>query len=136
MSYPDEYDDRYSEGYRSRRPLTPYADDDQPLKHSRLGIASFCLALVGGVIEFALLVVVAILDASDQGGMDEDSPQAILLGAGLIGGGILCLLGLALGIAGLCEGRRKKVFAVLGVVMNVLAILGVGVVMLIGLFVN
>jgi hypothetical protein len=133
MSYPDEHDDRYSDDYPSRRPLMPYQDDELLLKHSRLGIASFCLAPVGGGIAFVLIVVAGILETSNPGGLDEQSAEAMLLGAGIIGSGILCLVGLALGIAGLCESRRKKVFAVLGVVMNLLAILGVGVVMVLGL---
>jgi hypothetical protein len=133
----DEYDDRYAGDYRPRRrSLDPYEEDGPSREHSRFGIASFCLALVGGVMEFILLVIAGILEASAPGSMNEDSPQAMILGAGLIGGGVLCLVGLALGIAGLCESRRKKVFAILGVVLNALAILGVGVVMLVGMMMD
>jgi hypothetical protein len=45
----------------------------------------------------------------------------------------MCLVGGALGIAGLTQYRRKKVFAILGLVFNAGVILGVITIVAIGL---
>jgi hypothetical protein len=135
MPYHDEYEDRFGDTYRRPRegPLDPFADDDLSWKHSRLGIASFCLAIAGGMIAFVMLVVAGILESSTPGLMDGDSPESMMVGAGFIGAGLVLLIGVGLGIGGLCESRRKKVFATLGLVLNILALLGIGVLMVIGL---
>jgi hypothetical protein len=56
----------------------------------------------------------------------------MLLGLGILGGFALNLISLGLAIAGLCERRRKKVFAILGLVINIVLFVGVCGLMAIG----
>jgi hypothetical protein len=96
---------------------------------SALGIAVLCkgwrkkaLAVLG-VVGIAFLVILALLGLALAGKVE---PVALMMDLGFFAGGFLCLVGLVLGIVGLCEGQRKKTIAILGMVMNVLAILGIG----------
>lgn len=50
---------------------------------------------------------------------------ALLIGLVIIGSSVLSLIGLVLGIVGVCQPNRRVVFAVLGTVLNVFIILGV-----------
>ena len=54
------------------------------------------------------------MEMSTPGGVNEESPVVIIVGVLLIFFVFLALFGLGLGIAGLCQSKRKKVFAVLG----------------------
>jgi hypothetical protein len=58
------------------------------------------------------------------------------VGSGICGGVPISLCGLGLGIAGLFQARRSRVFAVLGVVFNAALLLGVGAMMAIGMLAN
>lgn len=107
-------------------------EDYRISKHSGFGIASFILALAAGTLEFILVVIAGILETTTPGGIDEDSPIMMLLGVGMIGGLLLNLLGIILGIVGLCLRRRKKLFAVLGVVIGSLVFVGLLFVIVVG----
>ena len=93
-------------------------------RQSRLGIASFILAIVAGVTGLALVVIAGVLDASTPGGMDEESPLALIVGLGMFGIGAINLIGIGFGVAGLIQVDRLRTFAVLGLVFNTLVILG------------
>jgi hypothetical protein len=108
---------------------------------SRLGIASFVIAVLTTLLFVVLLVV--IFNAGEQllGGANpqevtpqdlqrnlEDSPGTAgvlgVAGFGLVATPLLYLLGAALGIAGLVQKRRGRLFAVLGTIFNGLVFLG------------
>jgi len=108
---------RYSE--------TRDAYDHPVLTHSGLGIASFAIALAAGLLEFVLVIIAGILQSTTPGGIDENSPPAILLGLALIGGLMFDLLGIGLGIGGLCDHKRNKLFAIFGVVIGFAVLFGV-----------
>lgn len=110
-------------------------------RHSRLGIASSVIAVLTTVLIVVLFVV--IFNAAGQllGGADpqsvtpqdlqrnlENSPGATgvlgVAGFGLVATPLLYLLGLALGVAGLIQKRRGRLFAVLGTISNGLIFLG------------
>lgn len=112
-----------------------FDDDYEPpeAKHSGFGIASFAIAIAAALLEFVLVATAGVLEASTKGGIDENSPLAILLGLAVIGGLLVALVGIGLGIAGLCQSRRKRVFAVLGMIMNPVVLFGVLGVMVLGL---
>ncbi len=57
------------------------------------------------------------------GGMDD--VPAGLIGLALFGGLLANLVGIGLGVAGLIQRRRKKLFAILGAIGNALVILAV-----------
>src|SRR5262249_41312680 len=111
MAYDDEYEEP---AYRPRRALG----------HSGLGIVSLAIALVVGAAEIVLLVIAGILESQIPGGIDENSPEAIILGLLLIGGMVVSLVGGVLAAVALAQGMRSKVFPILGLALNAMIILG------------
>ncbi len=121
--------------------------------HSRLGVASFVIAILTTVL-LVVLLVVAFNTAGDLlGGADpssvtpedmernlERSPGSTgvlgVAGFGLAVTPLLYILGAALGIAGLVQKRRGRLFAVLGTVLNALILLGLLVLVLFGALVG
>ena len=110
-------------------------------KHSRLGVASFVIAVLTTALIVALFVVIFAAGGQLLGGENpqdvtpqdlqqnlEDSPGTAgvlgVAGFGLAASPLLYLLGAALGIAGLIQKRRKRLFAVLGTVFNAAIFLG------------
>lgn len=106
-------------------------------RHSRMGIASLMLAVLA-IIAIVLFFVISVSVASseignnpqsfDPNSIDESSPLAstfALLGLGLIGSVLLTVVGFGLGVAGLIQRRRKRLFAILGTILNGLVVLGV-----------
>ena len=102
------------------------------LKHSGVGIAAFIISLVMGFITFIVVVVAGILETSSPGGMDENSVEAAVVGLLIIGCILVQLVALGLGIAGLVQKNRKKLFAILGTVFSGMTLLGVVLLMVIG----
>ena len=108
-------------------------------KHSRMGIASFVIAILSVVAIVALFVVAGFLVAQLSQSVDfqNANPQELqrdlqnqpgFIGLALAGIGIfvtllVSLVGFALGVAGMIQGRRKKLFAILGTVFNGLVLL-------------
>jgi len=101
-------------------------------KHSGLGITSFVISLLVGVLIFAAIIIAGFASAHRPDGMDERAPGTILLGLAIIGFMLLDLLALALGIAGLFQKDTKKVFAVLGILFSLFTLLGTIGLMIIG----
>jgi len=94
------------------------------VKHSGLGIAAFVIAIVAGIALFLSFAVAGYLQVSRSGGMDEKSGLVMLVGLLIIGVCMVHLVGAALAIAGLFQAERRKVFPILGLVLNAVAILG------------
>jgi hypothetical protein len=120
----NEHDDYYGE-----EPAEEHRNEDRPQyfedhPNSGLGIASFVISLVAGLIAFGLIVAAAVIAAGNPNGVDEKSPVAIALGCSVIMVSFCILVGLCLGIAGLVQRNRKKLFAVLGTCFNGLLLLG------------
>lgn len=115
----------------------PYGQGPIVQKHSGLGITSFIMALAA-VITFILAIILIVSGVS--GFMDASSPEEIqnqiLEGNGegfgaMIAGGLIVLLsiaisfiGLVLGIIGAVMKNRKKVFSIIGIVLNGLITIG------------
>ena len=106
-------------------------------RHSRMGIASLVIAILA-IIAIVLFFVISVSVASsavgndpqsfDPTSIDQNSPLAstfALLGLGLIGSVLLTVVGFGLGVAGLIQRRRKRLFAILGTIFNGLVVLGV-----------
>jgi hypothetical protein len=99
-------------------------------RHSRMGIASFVISILAAVIGAS-----AFGDVQDPQSIDpqslQDSPALAGLaavGLGILGSIAFYLLGLVLGVAGIIQRRRKRLFAVLGAVFN-----GIVLVLVVGL---
>ena len=105
---------------------TPIED----VRHSRLGIASFVISLAVGVTLLALFIVAGILV---RRGSPTNYPGQTVVGAI----GILLLaadvVGAGLGLAGICQSRRKRVFAILGTVFSLFTIVGTVSLMVVGI---
>jgi len=93
-------------------------------KHSGLGISSFVISLGGGFAMFVLFCVAGFMETTTPGGIDEKSGVAVVLGLVIFAVIAVHLLGMGLAIGGLTQKDRKKVFSILGLVFNVLVIVG------------
>lgn len=102
-------------------------------KHSGPGISSFVISLASGILLFLLFAVAGIMETSTPGGINENSPAALIIGLCVIGLIGLAIIALGLGIAGLLQSNRKKLFAVLGTVFSGLQVLGTITLIAIGL---
>ena len=102
-------------------------------RNSRLGLASLVTSTVSAVLLFLLLVVAGAMETSTPGGMDEESAEAVVIGALLLICSGAQLVALVLGLAGLFQSECKKTFAILGTVFSSLAIVGMIAILAIGL---
>ncbi len=88
-------------------------------EHSRIGIASFILSFVPGVLLVVLVALILLLSGMAPPGADETG-----FGFGIIMLVMMTLLSeivaLGLGIAGVLQRRRKRLFASLGIACSVL----------------
>ncbi|MDB5347622.1 MAG: hypothetical protein JWP89_5999 [Schlesneria sp.] len=91
--------------------------------HSGPGIASFIASLFAGAAILALVVVAGVM-GSQPGGMDEESPQAIILGLGLIASAGLLVLSFVLGVTGMLQPKRNKLFAIMEATIAALVVVG------------
>jgi hypothetical protein len=102
-------------------------------RHSGLGISSFVLSVIIGVLMFCLFVIAGVIEQTTPGGMDEEAVSTMLVGLFLIGFMVLDVVAIGLGIAGLFQANRRKLFAILGVVFASITLLLTGLLMVIGL---
>ena len=120
---------------------------------SRMGIASFVIAILTTVLLVVLLMVVfsaagRLLEGADPQSVTpqdlqrnlEQNPGSMgvlgVAGFGLAATPLLYILGAALGIAGLVQKRRGRLFAVLGTVSSALILLGLLILILFGALVG
>lgn len=99
-----------------------------------MGIASLVIAILATVAIVVLVVVASTLTAQALQGIDgqnvnpqelqerlQDSPAAtslVVASLGMFACLFLYLVGFGLGIAGILQGQRKRVFSVLGTIFN------------------
>jgi len=102
-------------------------------KHSGLGIASFITSIVAGILTFLLIVIAGVMEVSTPGGMNEESAGAVIVGLFLFAFLFACLVTLVLGIAGLIQKDRKKIFAILGTVFSAVTLVGTISLVMLGL---
>jgi hypothetical protein len=93
-------------------------------RHSGLGIASFILAILSGLGLFVVFAIAGVLESSTPGGIPDESPILLVVGLALIAFLFLAMLAIGLGVAGLFQSDRVRLFAVLGVAFAGLSILG------------
>ena len=97
---------------------------------SRMGVASFVIAILATVVLVALFVVGGFVAASAFENVDPQTldPERVqnspafaglaLIGIGVFGCLVLYIVGLGLGVAGLIQRTRKRLFAALGTALN------------------
>ena len=104
------------------------AEIDGRSKHSRLGIAATAFSTMALLaIAMAVSVFFGIAVTTGPDGFMDDSATDLLGGLVLVGmhalGLCLDILGLGFAIGGLWQGRRKKTFARLGLVLAIFTLL-------------
>jgi len=100
-----------------------YKDTSEPRRQSGLGIASFVLAIVAGVLEIGGIVYIAIMQAKTQGVLDDNSPVIVTVGLMILIGMLSNLIGIGLATGGLFQKERKRVMVVVGLCINVALLL-------------
>lgn len=87
-------------------------------KHSGFGVASFIISISAGLLMFIVFAIAAILQVSTPGGMDRQSIQAIVVGLSMIALLFFDIVAVVLGVVGLFQKERKKVFAIFGIIFS------------------
>ena len=105
--------------------VTEQVGDSAQPTHSGFGIASFALSLVAAFLGVLLIAVAGAIELSNPTGTDIESDAAMAIGLGLFILLGMLLLGTGLGIVGLMQRNRKKVFAILGTIFSALALVGI-----------
>lgn len=93
------------------------------MKHSRLGIASFALALLALWGAAALVFAAAIVGGAHRLEPEIRHLLQVFVALCVFGLASANLVALALGIAGLAQSERRKLFAILGTVFASLELL-------------
>ncbi len=105
-------------------------------QHSLLGVVSFTAAIISAAFLVLLILVLAVMAASDPQGYDllfADEAEEMLLGFIILGFAGIALVALGLGIGGLRQKERDKKFAVIGTVISSLVVLGTIFLMILGI---
>jgi len=102
-------------------------------RHSKLGIASFTLSIVSGLVLCLIIVIAGFMNAPTPGGIDEESPEILITGLCVLAVLALAVVAFGLGIGGLFQSDRKRTLAVLGSVFSAAPILGTISLILIGM---
>ena len=92
-------------------------------EHSRMGITSFVLSFFPGVLFLVILLISALLPDPGRGRVyppPELTPSGALLTLVLLTILLLDVVALGLGMAGVIQWRRKRLYALLGVACSVL----------------
>jgi hypothetical protein len=97
--------------------------------HKGLGIASFIIGVICVVTVMGLVVVAGV--ATNAG---RATPEFnMIIGLGMISAVFVDLIGIVLGIIGAADRSSKKVYPVLGLVLNVLVVAVFTALLIIGL---
>ena len=95
-----------------------------PLKQSRLGIASFILSLISGIIIVGLAINAAVIYISSPEAFDDDSVGIAIMGLLMLLMIVFEVVALGLGIAGLVQHNKKKTYATIGTALSAMIIFG------------
>jgi uncharacterized membrane protein len=100
---------------------------------SGVGVASFVLSLIGGIIVLIAFGIIVSAVLKGRGSFDEESTEAIAGGCGILAAGIMAVVGAILGLVGVNQKDRRRGFAVAGLIINLLIVLLLGITMLMGI---
>ncbi|MRN53095.1 hypothetical protein [Paenibacillus monticola] len=114
---------------KSDSPEPPYVYEEmkQNFKHSGPGIASFVISVVtilGYAVSFLLVGGMASSIMNEAGNLSTDSSQSLMfLGLSVLVLAALNVIGVVIGIIGISLRKRRKVFGIIGTIINGLIIL-------------
>jgi hypothetical protein len=121
---------------RRRYDDDPYDDDRFRMEsppHSAPGVASFIAAILAGLLAFGAIFIAAIHADEIEFEVQQKTGVGVSFILLFLGSMATVLVGVVLGIVGCVQPHRKKIFAILGLVFNLLIVLGMCGLMLIGL---
>lgn len=118
----------------SSQPLVP-PPPPIAVKHSGLGIASF---IMGILVIIGVCITFGVAGGSANVSTMDTSYDSLMTGIGLLACGTIAvaLVGLVLGIIAVVQKNTKKVFGIIGLVLNALVFLGLCGVIAIGMIAN
>ncbi|MFX3647612.1 MAG: hypothetical protein ACE3K2_27390 [Paenibacillus sp.] len=127
---PPGHADQYNNNSYYASPPDHERQPTVPLKHSGPGIASFVIGLVA-ILGYILIFFIATMAVNESIGVLTPlqaeqialHPAVVLASLAILVGLILNLAGSILGIIGLVLKNRKKVFAMIGTLLNGIMIL-------------
>ena len=85
---------------------------------SRLGIASLILSVSSILFMLVLFAIAGVLEMSEPGGLDENSAAAVILGLFIFACLGSFLVSIGLGIAGILQKQRVRIFAFIGTALS------------------
>ena len=103
------------------------------LRHSGFGIAAFVIAVLVGAAELLTVGWAGVLATSATAGSAAAAQQNTIVGLLICGEIAAVLVGIGLAVVGLVTKDRRRPFAVMGLVFNVLILLGTAALMAIGI---
>ena len=101
-------------------------------KQSGLGIASFVLSIFCGFLVFSIIMIAGYLEMSRPEGIDEKSPEALIIGFSMILAMGITVIAFGLGLAALFQRNRRMSLAVLGMFFSAMVIVGTILLVIIG----
>ena len=107
-----------------------------PVGHCGIGITSFVMSILNIILMFIMVGIAGYLQATIPGGLNEKSPQAVIVGLIVIFIFVMVAVSIILSIVSLTRKNRKKIFGILGLAFNLLIIFVIGGLMAIGLAVR
>lgn len=101
--------------------------------HSVLGIISFVTSIVSGISTLALFGTIWVMGSSSEDAFDENSILLAILGFGILGATGCTFFGGLIGLIGVAIPNGKKIFAIIGMILNGLIFLAIASIMVFGL---
>jgi len=114
------------------QPPAPATKKKPELKNSGVGIASFITSLISGCLAFGSIATGLVMEAALPEDEELSEANIAVIVLSFIFFMLGTLLALVMGIAGLCQKDRKKLFAYLGVIVSSFTLLVVVVMMVLG----
>ncbi len=108
-------------------PTHPVAIGEAAVRQSRFGIVSCAVGIVAVLLMAGSVLLAYLHDRHLLGNQySEDIGFGILLLGGVLGGLTLSVLGTGFALLGCVEQNRRRSFAVAGLILNLLILVGVG----------
>ena len=107
----------------------------EPSSNSTLGLLSLICGILTMVLTLIVMGFAMFLGSNPDAPLQEDNPLAMLLGCSVFIVVGIAIIGAILGIIGLFAGgpSKKRGFAIIGLTLNILAVVGFGLCVLVGL---